>query len=245
MFRGWLPQENYQTGDGTKNAAAVFAQNGFITLAPDFLDYGGSDPRDPDEITGRLESYPIALTLLKSAENLKLVCASEVCPPMSNVPASTAKRGEQPPTSVFLYGHSNGGHLALAALEISKKPIPTVLWAPVSKPWPFSTLFFSDETDDKGKTQRKMLAKFEENYDVFKYSIDNYFDQITAPIQLHQGTQDPAVPYAWSDSFYKTLKEKDKDITYFKYPGNNHDLAQSWNLAITRSLTFFQKHLAE
>jgi alpha-beta hydrolase superfamily lysophospholipase len=234
MLRGYMPLENYQTGDGTKNAAAVFAQNGFITIAPDFLGYGGSDPRDPDEITGRLESYPIALTLLKSVENLKLVCASEVCPLTSNL---------QSPTSIFLYGHSNGGHLAIATLEISKRPIPTVLWAPVSKPWPFSTLFFTDEADDKGKGQRKALAKFEEDYDVFKYSVDNYFDWITAPIELHQGLADDAVPYQWSNTFYNTLKEKDKDITYFKYPGTNHDLAQSWNLAIARSLSFFQKHL--
>ena len=48
MLRGYVPLEIYSTGVGTKNAAAVFAKNGFITIAPDFFGYGGSDPEPTD-----------------------------------------------------------------------------------------------------------------------------------------------------------------------------------------------------
>ena len=43
MIRGYVDQEIYETGIGTRKAASVFAQNGFITIAPDFLGYGESD----------------------------------------------------------------------------------------------------------------------------------------------------------------------------------------------------------
>ena len=42
MLRGYINQETYRTGDGTSNASKFFAENGFITIAPDFLGYGGS-----------------------------------------------------------------------------------------------------------------------------------------------------------------------------------------------------------
>ena len=43
MFRGYVDQKTYTTGMGTKRAGEYFASNGFISIAPDFLGYGGSD----------------------------------------------------------------------------------------------------------------------------------------------------------------------------------------------------------
>ncbi len=41
MLRGYVDQEIYETGIGTKNAANYFSANGYITVAPDFLGYAG------------------------------------------------------------------------------------------------------------------------------------------------------------------------------------------------------------
>jgi len=43
MIRGFVDQSIYSPGVGTKNAATYFAEHGFITIAPDFLGYAGSD----------------------------------------------------------------------------------------------------------------------------------------------------------------------------------------------------------
>ena len=43
MLRGYVDQTIYQTGMGSKNASYFLAENGFLTLAPDFLGYAGSD----------------------------------------------------------------------------------------------------------------------------------------------------------------------------------------------------------
>jgi hypothetical protein len=37
MFRGFVDSAVYETGVGTKRAGEVFAENGFITFAPDFF----------------------------------------------------------------------------------------------------------------------------------------------------------------------------------------------------------------
>ncbi|MDO8452490.1 MAG: prolyl oligopeptidase family serine peptidase, partial [bacterium] len=118
MFRGYAEKETYKIGTGTAPSAKVYASNGFLTFAPDFLGYGESEARAEDQIEARLENYTTALDALASIKNIK----------------------EADSNNVFIWGHSNGGHLAVATLEISGKPIPTTLWAPVTAPFPHSAL---------------------------------------------------------------------------------------------------------
>ncbi|MDR0463315.1 MAG: hypothetical protein LBG64_03800 [Pseudomonadales bacterium] len=44
MIRGWVPQHNFVSGTGTRNAGVYLARNNFQTFAPDFLGHGDSDP---------------------------------------------------------------------------------------------------------------------------------------------------------------------------------------------------------
>ncbi len=223
QFRGYVDREKYTPGEGTRRSAEVFARNGFISLALDFLGYGGSDNPASDIFEERFETYTTALNLLASLKTL-----------------STAD-----PTRIGVWGHSNGGQIALTVLEVSGKPYPTALWAPVSKPFPYSILYYTDEASDRGKMIRKRLAKFEEDYDVELYSLPNYLDRISAPLQLHQGAADTAVPQRWSDELVKELKIKNSKfkIDYYLYPGADHNLQPAWNTVISRDLEFFRRHL--
>jgi dipeptidyl aminopeptidase/acylaminoacyl peptidase len=151
--------------------------------------------------------------------------------------------------NIGIWAHSNGGHIALTILEISKINYPTVLWAPVSKPFPYSILYYTNESEDKGKYIRKELAKFEETYDTDAFSLDNYFPDIAAHLQIHQGTADDAVPVEWSKNLYNILRKSYKDqkfnydLDLFVYPGADHNLQPVWESATARSLSFFKKHL--
>lgn len=223
MLRGYVDPSIYQTGVGTMNAAAVFAKNGYITLAPDFLGYGSSDPPAANPITERLEKPRHLLDLLASTASLKVT----------------------DPGRLGIWAHSNGGQIAISLLEITGRSIPTTLWAPVTKPFPYSILYYTDESDDQGKALRKEIANFETSYDVFDYSIDRYYDWLNAPLQLHQGSADDAVPLDWSTEFVDTLEELDKDITYFTYPGSDHNLRPAWDTAIARDLEFFAEHFKQ
>lgn len=223
LIRGYVDKEIYQTGIGTKNAAAYFAKNGYVTLAPDFLGYGGSDNPENDILAERFARPLHIMDLLASLNSVSFIN----------------------PNRVGIWAHSNGGQIALSVLEITGKPIPTVLWAPVSKPFPFSVLFYTDEAPDQGKSLRKTIADFEQIYDAYEFTLDKYWDWLAAPLELHQGTADAAVPIAWSDELNTTLRDLKKDITYFTYPGADHNLRPGWDLAVTRNLAFFNSHLPE
>lgn len=219
QLRGYVERDQFSSGVGTRRSAEVFAANGLVSLAPDFLGYGGSDMPSEDVFEERFQTYTAALDLLASVPTLTLA----------------------DPARIGIWGHSNGGQIALTVLEITGKPYPTTLWAPVTKPFPYSILYYTDEAEDRGKALRKKLADFEKDYDVELYAMVNFVDRITAPLQLHQGTADDAVPVKWNDEFVQALREKNKTIGYFLYPGADHNLTPSWSTVIVRDIEFFRR----
>ncbi len=236
MFRGYVDPSIYQTGVGTKRAGEYFSENGFITIAPDFLGYAGSSRESDNIFETRFQTYTTALVLLKTLEEM------QYSPMLISGPAQVTNKLIDH-SSLFIWGHSNGGQIAITSLEVTQKPIPTVLWAPVTKPFPYSILYYTDSSNDLGKFLRSELSKFEALYDTDSYSIHNYYDRINAPIQIHQGTADNAVPVSWSSQFVRILESKEKEVELFTYPGADHNLNPSWNVAVARSLAFFNKHL--
>lgn len=219
LLRGFVDPDMYQTGIGTRNAASVFARNGYVTVAPDFLGYGGSDDPDNDSFAARVQRPITVLDLIESVKELEYV----------------------DPNKIYIWGHSNGGQIALSILEITQAEYPTTLWAPVTKPFPYSILYYTDEYDDYGKGLRKALATFETFYDANDYSIVTYVDRLKAPLQIHQGGADDAVPLEWSDEFVELVEEKNPElpIEYYSYPTADHNLRPDWNTVINRDLEFF------
>lgn len=233
MIRGFVPKEKYSTGIGTARAGEVFAQNGFITLASDFLGYGKSDNPAKDSIEERFQTYTTTLTLLSSVNNLN-----------SGLDASYSGKIKADASRVGIWGHSNGGQIALSVLEITGKNYPTVLWAPVSKHFPYSVLYYTDEFDDHGKALRKVVANFENDYNIELYSLTNFYSWLNAPIEIHQGTADDSVPLKWSDNLVADLKKLNKDVTYFTYPGADHNLLPNgWSTTVQRSMEFYREKL--
>lgn len=231
LLRGYVDRESYQTGVGTQRVGEFLGRNGFITLAPDFLGYGQSDDPSASPIEERFQTYITVLMLLESISNLNETLASNNLAARANT------------QKIAIWGHSNGGQIALSVLETTGKDFPTVLWAPVSKPFPYSILYFTDDFDDRGKKLRKVVADFEKNYDAQLYSLTNYLQLINAPIQLHQGEADELIPLRWSNQLFDELGKLEKEVTYFKYPGADHNLSGSWQLATSRSLGFFNSKL--
>lgn len=221
QFRGYVDRSIYKPGVGTSRSGEVFANNGFITLAPDFLGYGESDMPSTDVFEERFQTYTVALDLLASVKSL---------------PFADAER-------IALWGHSNGGHIALTIAEILKTTMPVTVWAPVTKYFPYSILYFTDEADDGGRALRKELARFEADYNTDDFTLAKHIDRLEAPLQIHQGTADEAVPQKWSDEFVNNVKNIDKDIEYFVYPGADHNMLGAWNTVVERDLQFFAKYL--
>lgn len=277
MVRGYVPEDIYATGVGTKPAAEVLANNGYITVAPDFFGYGESDDEPEDTWQTRFEKPIILIELIKSLET-------------NGVPEDIESNLNLSVDSLGIWAHSNGGQIALTTLEILDQEIPTSLWAPVTAPFPYSILYFGDELEDEGKEQRAWIAMFEEKYDVFDFSLTKHLDLLQGPIQLHHGDADDAALIYWSREFLdkidlenerraelkaeqnsttsattsgtstattsatsdanQTAEMKNKpqnleeiDITFFEYPGTNHNMVPNWDRVVARDVQFFDKYL--
>lgn len=228
QVRGYVDREKFTSGEGTKRSGLVFADNGFLTIAPDFLGYGGSDMPSNDVFEERFQTYTTVLNLLASLKSL---------------PNADTSR-------VSLWAHSNGGQIALTVKEIlasasgelaNYSAIPLTLWAPVTKPFPYSILYYTDDSPDYGKSLRKSLAGFEQIYNPDLYAMTFYLDRLEGPIQLHQGLSDEAVPYKWSDDFVYKLNILNKNIKYYKYPDAGHNMEGSWSDVVQKDIEFFKK----
>jgi len=240
MIHGSASVEEYYPGFGTQYLAEFLAKNGYVTIAPDLLGYATSDSPSKNAFENRFQTYTTVLSLISSVCNSRFTVVK--------VHGNTSATVNSEPGSIAncligLWGHSNGGQIALSALEISGISVPTVLWNPVSKPFPYNILFYTDSFEDQGKYLRKALADFEVDYDVEKYSLTNYYDWIKSPILLQQGSSDPWVPKAWSDKLNEELTKKNKKVDYKVYLGNDHNMLPNWNQPASDALGFFKKSL--
>ncbi|MDD4924808.1 MAG: prolyl oligopeptidase family serine peptidase [Dehalococcoidales bacterium] len=231
MLRGYVDKEYYFTGLGTRSGAMFFAKNGFVVLAPDFLGFGQSDEESADILLNRFRRPETVLSLLASLKNLNQALADK------GLEISVDEE------KIFLWGHSNGGQIALSVLEITGQSYPTTLWAPVTKAFPESVLQYASEFEDSGRKVISAIDEFSKNYDCSLYSIASYYERINSPLQLHQGTGDTSVAMSDTDLFVERLKELDKTITYYKYPADDHNLKENWDLVVERDLEFFRKFL--
>ena len=253
MLRGYAPIENYYSGLGTKNAAAVFAENGYITLAPDFLGFGESDSEPVDTWEARFIKTVNIIDLIKTIQAFPEIDLSQI----KNFPI---KKITLDPNKIGIWGHSNGGQIAISVLETMNSNLPTTLWAPVLAPFPYSVLYFSDEYEDEGKETRKYLSLFEEDYDVFDFSITQHLDQLHGPIQIQHGTNDDSALVSWTQEFLTKVdlenerratdssienKKAPIEIDFYKYQGANHNLQPNWNEAVQKDLNFFKKYLID
>ncbi|MFH0772954.1 MAG: alpha/beta fold hydrolase [bacterium] len=231
MLRGYVPDEMYLPGAGTQHVAEALARSGYITLAPDFLGFGQSSAPSQDSFEARFQTYTTVLTLLSSLSTLNEGMQASY----SGVITADVSR-------VGVWGHSNGGHIALSVLVISGKQYPTVLWAPVSKSFPYSILYYSDDAADHGKALRVVLANFEHDYNADLFSPLNYYAWIKAPLSIHQGDADTEVPQQWSADLVSALKKSDINVSYHVYPGDHNMLPSAWNDAVNDSVSFFDAH---
>ena len=79
---------------------------------------------------------------------------------------------------------------------------------------------------------------------LIEYSPDTYVDQMTKPMLVVQGANDPRVVKAESDQIVEALKEKGRDITYIVMEDEGHGFAKKENeiAVFRRILEFMEEH---
>ena len=229
---GFIEPKDYNTINSYKNITDYFSQKGYLVLKPDYR--GNANSETEDTALMRF-AYPVdVLNLIESLKNI----------PQAN------------PNQIYLYGHSMGGEVTLKVLEVvGKKPSiltrikAAVVWAPVTNlsdwfnkshvPWLQET---KNNKDYYAKTFKVM--KTPEENPVLWQSVSpvNYLSDMQTPIQINHGIADGTVLYRTSIELYDNLISLNKTAELKLYPGNDHNLTQSWNKASQNALDFFRKN---
>ena len=74
-------------------------------------------------------------------------------------------------------------------------------------------------------------------------SPNSYLAGISGPVQLDHSTTDEEVPFEFSQSLDQALLDAGKTVEFYSYPGDNHNIANNFGLAMQRSIAFFDKYV--
>lgn len=221
MIRGYAEKTGYYSGSGSWRMADQLAKAGFATISLDFLGYGESDGESTDMLEARFEKVASTLDLIESVKALPWVDKEKI----------------------GMWAHSNGGQIALSVLEVTGENYPTVLWAPMTDPFPQSVLDTASELDDEGKAVREAIANFEKKYDARRYAFENYYAWIKAPIVIHQGTGDEWCKAEWQEAVVNNLVSLGKEAMLYVYENDDHNLSRNWNEVVETDVEWFKERI--
>ena len=231
---GYIPPDQYSPTERYIAYVDYFAMNGYIVLKSNYRGNGQSEGQ-PE---GAYYSPAYAVDILNAVSSIK-------------------KFKDADPNKIGMWGHSMGGNITLRDLTVKPNDIKAaVIWGGVVGSYDDLLNNWQRRVPFRpGPTEMALRNRYRQNLTkqfgapktnpVFWNAIDpTYFlKDITAPIQLHHGESDEEVPLAFSQSLFEKLKSMNKKVELYTYPGADHNISQGFNLAMERSLQFFDKYL--
>jgi dipeptidyl aminopeptidase/acylaminoacyl peptidase len=158
------------------------------------------------------------------------------------------------PNRIGMWGHSMGGQVTIRSMVVDPKDIKAaVVWAGVVASYSemLATWHVNPNTAPTSGQQRGWRNDLMRDYGTpqenpkFWDSIspNSYLAEGVAPLQLHHDLLDHEVPYSMSVSVEQEMKEAGQTVELYSYPGDDHDIANSFNIAMPRSLAWFDKYV--
>lgn len=244
MNHGFFARTIYNTGDGTDRASAFLAQHGYITLASDYRSWGGSD-------TG--ESFFYSGLVI---DVINLVNAIPSIP-------------EADPNRIGMWGHSMGGGVTMKVLTIDPRIKAAVLYSTVSADdadvigrWGmgcFGDVLAGEQAfgcnssdvipaDLPLNLQTAYHKTASDAFALKKVAAYYHLDYVTAPIQIHYGTNDglafSGTPPEWSVKLTQGLRDAGKQVELYQYDGEGHSfIGEPWFVFMRRVLRFFDENV--
>ncbi len=230
---GYIPPEYYRTTQRYIAYVDNLAKHGYVVFR---IDYRGHD-RSEGEARGAYSDPGYLADVLNAVAALKQY-------PLVD------------PQRIGMWGHSMGGYLTLRAMTVSPDIRAGVIWAGVVASYPDLLCCWRSHdyvTPTPNPTRgsyrgwrswSELYGSPEENPEFWNsISANAYLSDISGPLQLHHGTGDEDVPYEFSLNLYQTMSQLGLPVEYYQYEGDNHDLANFFTLAMTRTLEFYDRYL--
>jgi dipeptidyl aminopeptidase/acylaminoacyl peptidase len=227
---GYIPPTVYRTTERYVAYVDAFARDGYIVFKPDYRGFGSSEGKPVSAYYAPDDTVDV----------LNAVTTLQRYPPAD-------------PNRIGMWGHSMGGNITLRALVIDPRIKVAVIWAGVNATYKDLLENWHPTGGDRpppsfaGSARQSYLGQFgtPEQNPKFWDSISPmaYLADITAPIQLHHGTGDTEVPLQFSQTLANDLHAASKPVELYTYAGADHNIAQGFSLAMSRSVAFFDRNL--
>ena len=236
---GFIPPAQYRTTERYVAYVDALARSGYIVLRSDY--------RGHDQSEGVAHGA---------------YGAPDYTVDVLNAVASIEQFPDADPNRIGMWGHSMGGYITLRSMVITDTIKAGVIWAGVVGPYP--NLFqrptatptpegATPEPTRTGTPEFNGRWRFDlvetygtpEENPAFWASISSpaFVGDISGPLQLHHDTADSEVPLAASQYLYQAMQDAGKSVELYTYPGNDHNLTQSFGLAMQRTIEFFDKYV--
>jgi dipeptidyl aminopeptidase/acylaminoacyl peptidase len=238
LNHGYFNRDEYKSGDGTDRIAVVLNHAGYLTLAPDYRSWGGSDVGESFFYSGMVIDVINLLNAIPS------------------IPEADTSR-------IGMLGHSMGGGITTRVLTIDLRVKAAVLYSTTSadtidlvRRWGLGCIGDVDppkcDSADiiPASTPDDLVQAYLASANDLKlleatspiYSLE----LVSAPIQIHAGAEDGqdigSTPPDWSQQLYDALLLNGKPAELFIYPGQKHSfVGEGRDLFLQRVVKFFDK----
>lgn len=239
---GYIPPKQYSTTEKYIAYVDFLARNGFVVFKIDLRGNGNSE----GTATGSYFSsgYTIdAISALKSLQKVDYVN----------------------PQKIGMWGHSMAGNLVLRAMLVEKDIKAGVIWSGAVYSYEdFAKYRLNDssyirpqedphyDSRDLSPSLSKEVADLRSDPDSVDFS-DSFWSGIsltknikylTAPLEIHQASDDPTVNIGYSRDLVKVLEESNKSYQFYEYPGGGHNIDSPYfEQAMQKTVEFFKENL--
>lgn len=223
LNHGWYPLDVYQTGDGTQRAADYLANNGFLTISPDYRNHAGSD------------DAPNVFRAGHVIDTLNLIPLAQKLP-------------DAQPGRIAMWGHSNGGAITAKVITVSDQIAAALIYAPASSSIVEDFWFRVERASMRGGSINEVNwpVRPEEAPDLYeRLSPLNYMQYVSASVQIIWGTADEVVPRKWPEDVHTSLLAAGKESEFIVYEGQPHSFTAAGNAQYLPAMVeFFRAELA-
>jgi fermentation-respiration switch protein FrsA (DUF1100 family) len=239
---GFIPPAQYRTTERYVAYVDALARGGYIVFKSDYRGHGNSE----GDATGGYGSPAYTIDVL-------------------NAITSMERFSDADPNRIGMWGHSMGGQVTLRAMVTTKSIKAGVIWSGVvgSYPnlinnWHRRSTGTPAAPDTAGgfpfpgsgrRWRQDLIEQYgtpEENPEFWaSLSPNSYVSDLSGPLQLHHDIADGEVPVQFSQELYDEVKQTGKSVEFYTYPGNDHNLAQSFTRAMQRTIAFFDKYVKQ